>query len=369
MNYKVLFRSLLAFLLILSTISTVLPTKQADAAANFIYPLHGTITTDYGPDILNGKPRTHHGIDIDGNTGDPVKASATGTVIKSEWSDSYGNWIIVRHTVGGKTFETVYAHLSSRLVSANEKVTQDEVIGKVGNTGESYGSHLHFELHEGTWNGAKSNSIDPLSRLEKSSITKDHFIVYARLKSKEATDLGKYPTLEEAKKKMNQYNYTSVVNLDTGEEVATKGTPKDIKVYFGNEETGDSYAEFSTKTAARNFLDLYQNMVAVDTETWEQFDWTVSNSKKYGAFNGSNGIRKDFGVKNAAIDYLKSNYTNALVINKTIRNPYPKVIWESDENLPEKYLVTDGTYSQSYSIYTAAVYAKESRPGSEIEPQ
>jgi hypothetical protein len=365
MNYKVLFRSLLAFLLILSTVGAILPTKQADAATAFIYPLSGTITTDFGPDTLNGEERYHYGIDIDGNTGDPVKASASGTVIKSYYSSSYGNCVIVRHSINGQTYETLYAHLNTKNVSYGSAVSQGQIIGTVGNTGYSFGSHLHFELHKGTWNSSKSNAVNPLNYLGKSLVNEENFAVYVRTANKEGQLLGKFSTSEEAIEEMNKYNYTSVVNLETGLEIETKNTPKDIKVYFGSDTEGISYADFSTKIAARNFLDMYQNMVAVDTETWEQFDWTVANSKKYGAFNGSNGERKDFGVRSAAIDYLENNYGTAVVLDKTTE-PFPKEIWRADGSYPKKYIVKDGTNSEVYSVYSAATYVRDAHPGSEL---
>ena len=85
----------------------------------------------------------HLGIDLAAPVGTPVYAPADGTVIFSEWSSSgYGQMITIAHGFG---LTTRYAHLSESLVEAGQTVERGEVIAKVGNTGRSTGSHLHFE--------------------------------------------------------------------------------------------------------------------------------------------------------------------------------------------------------------------------------
>lgn len=88
----------------------------------------------------------HTGIDIDGNTGDPVYAAAAGTVTFAGYSGNYGKCIVVRHSNG---LSTRYAHCSSLSVRAGERVSRGETIGRVGSTGRSTGSHLHFEVISG----------------------------------------------------------------------------------------------------------------------------------------------------------------------------------------------------------------------------
>ena len=95
--------------------------------------------------------RTHWGIDIPGLYGVNVIASDSGTVIISEYSSSYGNYIVINH--GDMT--TLYAHLSSRSVSVGSSVSKGQVIGYIGSTGVSTGPHLHFEV---SVNGVK---VDP----------------------------------------------------------------------------------------------------------------------------------------------------------------------------------------------------------------
>nr|MBS9407609.1 M23 family metallopeptidase [Streptococcus oralis] len=73
------------------------------------------------------------------------------------------------HTINGVTWETVYAHMrsGSRTVKQGDYVTQGQTIGVMGNTGQSSGQHLHFELHKGRWDINKSNAVNPLDYLEK----------------------------------------------------------------------------------------------------------------------------------------------------------------------------------------------------------
>ena len=65
------------------------------------------------------------------------------------------------HRINGKTYTTVYAHMNSRSVSNGQTVKQGDQLGFMGNTGQSYGQHLHFELHLGEWNVGKTNAVDP----------------------------------------------------------------------------------------------------------------------------------------------------------------------------------------------------------------
>lgn len=70
---------------------------------------------------------------------------------------------MVSHSIGGQTYTTVYAHLNSRNVGTGQVVAKGQQIGIMGNTGHSYGQHLHFELHKGAWNVSKTNAVNPLN--------------------------------------------------------------------------------------------------------------------------------------------------------------------------------------------------------------
>jgi peptidoglycan hydrolase CwlO-like protein len=104
----------------------------------------------------------HAGVDIANRGGNvPIYAAADGVVIRSYYSSSYGNAIFVAHSINGQTWTTVYAHMSNRSVGDGAFVSRGQRIGTMGNTGQSYGQHLHFELHRGSWNASKSNAVNP----------------------------------------------------------------------------------------------------------------------------------------------------------------------------------------------------------------
>lgn len=105
----------------------------------FVMPCKGNVTSVFGW----RKRRPHYGTDIDLNTGDTVVAAFDGMVRISKLNRSYGNVVIIRHNNG---LETVYAHLSKLLVEPGQVIEAGQVIGLGGNTGHSFGSHLHFEM-------------------------------------------------------------------------------------------------------------------------------------------------------------------------------------------------------------------------------
>jgi murein DD-endopeptidase MepM/ murein hydrolase activator NlpD len=135
----------------------------------FKWPCEGKITSRFGRDMLNGVARIHNGVDIAQSGMVTVKASAAGTVSKSYRSSSYGEVVFIVHNIGGKQYETVYAHMreGSRKVGVGDRVSQGQALGLMGDTGYSFGQHLHFELHVGRWNINKTDAVDPLKYLGK----------------------------------------------------------------------------------------------------------------------------------------------------------------------------------------------------------
>ena len=121
---------------------TSAPPTGGPSASGFIWPLRGTITSEYGP-RWGG---FHSGIDIADPAGTPVAASKDGIVAFSGWMDGYGNFVLVDH---GDGYVTGYAHNSRLAVAKGDAVDQGQVIAYVGSTGRSTGNHLHFEVRVG----------------------------------------------------------------------------------------------------------------------------------------------------------------------------------------------------------------------------
>ena len=109
------------------------------STSGYIWPLGGAITSYYGPRW----GRMHTGIDIDGTTGQPIVASKGGRVILASYYGGYGNAVVIDH---GGGVSTLYAHMSAFNVSNGQSVSQGQVVGSVGATGNVTGDHLHFEV-------------------------------------------------------------------------------------------------------------------------------------------------------------------------------------------------------------------------------
>ena len=110
------------------------------------YPMRGRLTSGFGrrSDPFNNRPAFHAGIDIKGKIGQKIQATADGVVKVSSYAkNGFGNYVILRH---GNGYETVFAHMSKRLVKQGEKIQRGQVVGLMGNTGRSTGPHLHYEV-------------------------------------------------------------------------------------------------------------------------------------------------------------------------------------------------------------------------------
>lgn len=129
------------------------------SSGTFIRPADGIITSTMGARWGT----IHKGIDIAKRGTVPIVAAADGVVARSYYSNSYGNAVFISHSINGQLYTTVYAHMRTRLVSSGQVVKQGQLIGYMGSTGDSTGQHLHFEVHKGPWNPARSNAVNPLS--------------------------------------------------------------------------------------------------------------------------------------------------------------------------------------------------------------
>lgn len=126
-----------------NSISEPLVIRLRDKARgeNFSWPtpFSARPSSHFGP----RRRRFHYGLDLAQPTGEPIYAAFDGVVRISKRNRSYGNLVIIHHANG---LETYYAHMSRRDVVPGQQVKSGEIIGLCGNTGRSFGSHLHFEI-------------------------------------------------------------------------------------------------------------------------------------------------------------------------------------------------------------------------------
>jgi murein DD-endopeptidase MepM/ murein hydrolase activator NlpD len=125
-----------------------------------IWPAYGWLTGTFGgrPDPFTGERAFHQGLDISTEKGQPVYATANGTVESAARAGEYGNLIVLKHDFG---LATRYGHLSKFNVKPGQSVRRGDVIGYIGSTGRSTGAHLHYEI---LVNGRLINPLQLLTR-------------------------------------------------------------------------------------------------------------------------------------------------------------------------------------------------------------
>ena len=126
------------------------PVRQG--SGRFIWPLNGTFTSGFG----YRWGRLHAGIDIAVPEGTPIRAADSGSVAIAGWTGGYGNYTCINH---GGGVSTCYGHQSRIATSVGASVSQGQVIGYSGNTGNSTGPHLHFEVR------INGSPVDPMGYL------------------------------------------------------------------------------------------------------------------------------------------------------------------------------------------------------------
>lgn len=131
------------------------PDSTVSGGGRFVYPCPGAVVSSgFGYREFDGA--FHNGVDFAAPEGTPTYAAESGTVIIAGWSDSAGNWVVINH---GDGLVTKYMHHSSIVVSAGQTVSKGQQIGNVGNTGNSFGAHLHFQVE------VNSSAVDPFGYL------------------------------------------------------------------------------------------------------------------------------------------------------------------------------------------------------------
>ena len=121
-------------------------------SGSMIWPISGAFTSPFG--MRWG--RLHAGVDLAAPEGTPIRAAQAGKVVLAGWTGGYGNYTCVQH---GGSLSTCYAHQSRYGTSVGASVSQGQVIGYVGNTGHSFGAHLHFETR------INGSPVDPMGFL------------------------------------------------------------------------------------------------------------------------------------------------------------------------------------------------------------
>jgi Peptidase family M23/GW (Gly-Tryp) dipeptide domain len=319
----------LAIVLTLSVAGGISPTKTS--AASFIWPAgdKDDVTSTYGERWGD----FHHGIDIAIPGTVPIKASASGKVRSSTFGspgnyNGYGNVVVITHNIGGKTYETLYGHLRSRSVSQGETVSQGEVIGYMGSTGNSTGQHLHFEIHDGTYNGTQSNSTDPMKLL--------------------GTDFADTPPSDTFK----------VIKLDSDQ--------------FGLYSKMGTYKESSTPYLGWTFVVKQQQIY--NGERWyllvhgdKVFGWIAAHQtseydnleKKY--------LNEDVDAYNYNLDQkiMTLNSTGYVYVAKEYSDKYLVIAHSQPMYIAKKLVNFDGQYTMPYKAVkiTSDAYGINSTPG------
>ena len=130
----------------LSLVRTAVDRRNALAQATpSMWPSHGWLTSAWGmrTDPVKGGPDFHPGLDIAGERGQPVFATASGTISFAGYNGDYGNMVVVDHGFG---LQTRYGHMLTTKARVGDTVNRGDQIGQVGATGKATGNHLHYEV-------------------------------------------------------------------------------------------------------------------------------------------------------------------------------------------------------------------------------
>lgn len=157
-----------------ATYSTPGGNPSAEVKNGFTQPSYGRLSSGWGYRTIGGTKSFHPGIDVANAVGTPIYAVAEGTIktasggcaptggyYGNQCGGEWGNYIKISHKAGGQPFEAVYAHLATIVVQQGQTVKAGDLIGMMGHSGSSTGSHVHFELHKG-YRNKYANAVNPL---------------------------------------------------------------------------------------------------------------------------------------------------------------------------------------------------------------
>ncbi len=131
------------------------------ASTPTVWPVHGVVASAFGlrTDPFTGGAAAHEGIDISTSRGEPVLATADGTVLASGWAGEFGRAIEIVHN---DRYVTLYGHLQETLVTEGQQIHRGDRVGLVGSTGRSTAPHLHYEVR------VDGRSVNPLEYILES---------------------------------------------------------------------------------------------------------------------------------------------------------------------------------------------------------
>ena len=140
--------------------SQIAAAPPMNANGEIAMPVVGRLTSPYGgrADPITGEEKFHHGIDIASPAGTAIRAALPGTVTFSGWKQGYGLTVVISHADG---YTTQYSHNSENLVQVGERISCEQTIALIGQSGRATGPHVHFEVKK------DGQSMDPTPLLAK----------------------------------------------------------------------------------------------------------------------------------------------------------------------------------------------------------
>ncbi len=290
-----------------------IPSEFEIDLSNFTMPTTGHVTSNFG---RRGGSRYHYGVDIKAQTGDTIYAAFDGKIrVKQYERRGYGYYVVIRHING---LETVYGHLSKFLVTENDFVMSGDPIGLAGNTGRSFGSHLHLETR------FLGKPIDPnfIIDFDNQVCHRDTYLV--------SNDSYKKTTLSSRVIKRKYPVRSSISNASNNKFVSGSVTPYKIKsgdtletIARRNGVTVDQICalnNISTRTTLRIGRSLLLH--SPDTSKAEAGDADTAEVKHYKVRSGDTlgAIAKRHGVSVKTLCSLNNITTSStLSIGKTLR--------------------------------------------------